>query len=297
MRSLVRENRISARPTSVRSRGDAARVEFLPDLAALGRRMRDDARSRGRGEAKRAAKGAEPKVEAIIFDIGRVIVRLEPKRALAALAAGRGKKKTERAGRRRDKQNSKPAALTTPFGHDVLGKKGGAPVDADQLWAAIQRDPLWHDWQEGRIAAREWHAHVCERFGLKVGFEDFCRAWSSVIAPELILPERLFARLARRVKLALLSNTDEIHVAHMESAFRFPRYFDARVYSNEVHASKPGRTIFLAALRAAGTRPDKTLFIDDVKSYVLAARKMGMQAVQFKSKPQLEAELRKRKLM
>ena len=118
-----------------------------------------------------------------------------------------------------------------------------------------------------------------------------------MIAPELILPERLFARLARRVKLALLSNTDEIHVAHMESAFRFPRYFDARVYSNEVHASKPGRTIFLAALRAAGTRPDKTLFIDDVKSYVLAARKMGMQAVQFKSKPQLEAELRKRKLM
>lgn len=156
---------------------------------------------------------------------------------------------------------------------------------------------MWHDWQEGRATAREWHANVCKRFGLNVGFEDFCRAWNSVMLPEPILPDRLFERLAQRAKLVLLSNTDEIHVAHMESAFTFPRYFDARIYSNQVHASKPGRAIFRAALRAAGTKPRETLFIDDVKKYVLAAQKMGMDGIVFRNRRQLEGELRKRKLI
>jgi glucose-1-phosphatase len=271
-------------------------VEFLPDLASLSRRMRDVACLR-RGKEQAAATVAKPRIEAIIFDIGRVIVRLEPKRALATLAGGAGKKQNEGKARDGKRRNSKPAPLSTPFAHGALGKKGAAPVDADALWAAIQRDPLWQDWQEGRVTAREWHAHLCKRFGLKIGFEDFCRAWCNVIAPDLILPERFFARLARRVKLVLLSNTDEIHVAHMESAFGFPRRFDARVYSCEVGASKPGRKIFQAALRAAGTRPENALFVDDVKSYVLAAKKMGMNGVVFRNRGQLEGELRKRKLL
>lgn len=115
--------------------------------------------------------------------------------------------------------------------------------------------------------------------------------------PEPILPDRLFERLAQRAKLVLLSNTDEIHVAHMESAFTFPRYFGARIYSNQVHASKPGRAIFRVALRAAGTKPRETLFIDDVKKYVLAAQKMGMDGIVFRNRRQLEVELRKRKLI
>jgi glucose-1-phosphatase len=306
MKTLVRDHRkVSARPASVPSREDASQLEFLPDLTSLGRRMRNDKRSVEREEVKRAGRGAKPKVEAIIFDIGRVIVRLEPKRALAALM-GAGRQGGKEAGKKKATAGFSRSAKAALLRNSKRGAKGPsaapqrefvAEETANSMWAAIQRDPLWHDWQEGRVTAREWHAHVCKRFGLKIGFEDFCRAWNNVIAPELILPERLFTRLARRVKLVLLSNTDEIHVAHMERAFGFPRRFDARVYSCEVGASKPGRKIFQAALRAAGTRPENALFVDDVKSYVLAARKVGMDGVVFRNRGQLEGELRKRKLL
>jgi putative hydrolase of the HAD superfamily len=156
---------------------------------------------------------------------------------------------------------------------------------------------MWHDWQEGRVTPAQWHENICRRFGLQVSFEDFRRAWNNVIAPDLILPERLFRDLAKRVRLVLLSNTDVIHVEHMHSAFGFARHFDARIYSCEVAASKPGRAIFQAALRAVRVPASRALFIDDVRTYVLAARRFGLQAIQFRSRSQLEAELRRRKLL
>jgi putative hydrolase of the HAD superfamily len=271
--------------------------EFAPSLSALRDRMQATAGSGTRQNARPSKPPARQvsRVQAIIFDIGRVIVRLEPKRALAILAAG---------SRGPSAKNKATKATNASAAKGVKGAKGkaaaekpGGSLDAEAMWAAIQKDPLWHDWQEGRIDAREWHANVCKRFGLKVGFEDFCHAWNSVISPDLILPERLFARLARRARLVLLSNTDEIHVAHMESAFKFAEHFDARIYSNQVGASKPSHKIFQAALRAAGARPENTLFIDDVKAYVLAARKMGMQGIVFKNRGQLEGELRRKKLI
>ena len=220
-------------------------------------------------------------VEAIIFDIGRVIVRLEPRRALAILTQSAGAS----------------AKSASPSDSTSRATAADAIVTADKMWAAVQADPMWHDWQEGRVTAAQWHENICRRFGLKVSFEDFCRAWNNVIAPDLILPERLFRQLAKRVRLVLLSNTDVIHVEHMRSAFTFTRYFDAKIYSCEVGASKPGRAIFQAALKAAGTPAARSLFIDDVQVYVLAARKYGLQSIQFRNRPQLEAELRRRKLI
>jgi glucose-1-phosphatase len=204
-------------------------------------------------------------VDAIIFDIGRVIVRLEPRRALMESAA-------------------------TAQGVD-------AGPRAEKMWRAVQADPMWQDWQEGRVTAAQWHENLCRNFGMQVSFEDFCRSWNNVISPDLILPERLFRELAKRVRLVLLSNTDEIHVAHMRKNFGFTRHFHAKIYSCEVGASKPSRQIFQAAVRAAGVPAAGALFIDDVQAYVLAARKYGLQAIQFRSRAQLEAELRRRKLL
>jgi glucose-1-phosphatase len=220
-------------------------------------------------------------IEAIIFDIGRVIVRLEPRRALAILTQSDG------ASAKSTSQSDSTSGMTA----------GDAAATADKMWAAVQADPMWHDWQEGRVTAEQWHENICRRFGLQVSFEDFCRAWNNVIAPDLILPERLFRQLAKRVRLVLLSNTDVIHVEHMESALTFTRHFHAKIYSCEVGASKPGRAIFQSALKAVGTPAASSLFIDDVQAYVLAARRYGLQAIQFRNRPQLEAELRRRKLL
>ncbi len=200
------------------------------------------------------------KIKAIIFDIGSVIIRLEPARAIAAIGAG-------------------------------------SKLSPDKVWAAVPQDPLWQGWQEGRVTPKDWYENVIARFHTPISFEEFCGAWNSTLCPELILPERLFRQLSKKCRLLLLSNTDPIHVACMESTFPFMRYFPKRIYSCDVGASKPGRKIFRAAIRAAGVPANQILFIDDIRENVLAARRIGLKALQFRSRRRLDADLRQRRLL
>jgi FMN phosphatase YigB (HAD superfamily) len=202
----------------------------------------------------------KPEIEAIIFDIGRVIINLDPSRAIAAIGAG-------------------------------------STLAPDKLWRAVQEDPLWIGWQEGRVTPREWYENLIARFHTPISFDEFCNAWNSVLVPKPILPERLFKQLSKKCRLVLLSNTDPIHVGCIESKFTFVRRFPKRIYSCDVGASKPGLKIFRAAINAAGVPAKQILFIDDVRENVLAARRIGLKALQFRSRRRLEADLRGLRLL
>ncbi|HEX3543320.1 MAG TPA: hypothetical protein VHT31_02240, partial [Candidatus Acidoferrum sp.] len=62
-----------------------------------------------------ARKSEGKKFRAIIFDIGRVLVRLDIAGAMGGLA-------------------------------------GMISLTPQETWAAIEHDPRWHDWQEGRMS-------------------------------------------------------------------------------------------------------------------------------------------------
>jgi HAD superfamily hydrolase (TIGR01509 family) len=104
----------------------------------------------------------------------------------------------------------------------------------------------------------------------------------------------LFATLARTKKLALLSNTDPIHVAHLEATYEFFQFFPApvRIYSCSVKASKPSPVIFHAALKALKSKASEVVFIDDILEYVEAARSLGLEGIHYQNPLQLRADLR-----
>lgn len=197
---------------------------------------------------------------ALIFDIGRVIVRVDVSRALAA-----------------------------------LGLSGN--LSAGHVWSTIESDPRLRDFQEGRLAPEEWHEHLARRFGLRLSFEQFCAAWNSALDSETILSEALFAQLAKRYRLLLLSNTDPIHVAHMEANFSFPRHFPVRIYSCVAGVSKPDPAIYQLAILEAGVPPGEILYIDDGAACVEAGRRAGLEAILFQSAEQLLGELGQRGIL
>jgi HAD superfamily hydrolase (TIGR01509 family) len=102
----------------------------------------------------------------------------------------------------------------------------------------------------------------------------------------------LFERLSKNYRLALLSNTDPIHVAHMEATYEFFRFFPARVYSCSVGASKPSPIVYLEALRGAKVQSNEAVYIDDILAYVEAARSLGMAGIHYQSKEGLIQGLR-----
>jgi len=122
-------------------------------------------------------------------------------------------------------------------------------------------------------------------------FEQFSEIWNRVLDPTPVLDEAFLESLSKRYCLALLSNTDPIHVAELEKRFDFFRFFKHRIYSCVVGASKPSPLIFRAALQACKTTADNAIYIDDIPAYVEAARQLGMTGIVFQSPEQLIADL------
>ena len=198
---------------------------------------------------------AAAKFRAIIFDIGRVLIRVDVSRAMDGLASG--------------------LSLT--------------PQD---VWSAIEEDPHWIDWQEGRISPRDWHLHLTKRLGTSLTFEQFSEVWNRALDPEPIHSESVLEKLSRNYRLALLSNTDPIHMSYEEARFPFFRFFPIRIYSYRVGASKPDPVIYRQALQACKVRAEEAVYIDDIAAYVEAAQRLGMTGIVFQSPEQLQSDLR-----
>jgi putative hydrolase of the HAD superfamily len=194
------------------------------------------------------------KLRAIIFDIGRVLVRVDVSRAMAGLT-------------------------------------DGISLSPKELWSSLEKDPRWHDWQEGRVSASDWHLHLAKRLGGSLPFEQFTEVWSRALDPNPILSDAFLSQLSNGYRLAVLSNTDPVHVTHLEANYSFLRFFPARIYSCRVGTSKPDPLIYREALRGCKARAEESLYIDDIPAYVEAAQRLGMSGIVFQSPEQLKNDL------
>jgi putative hydrolase of the HAD superfamily len=156
----------------------------------------------------------------------------------------------------------------------------------------IEKDPRWLDWQEGRISPRDWHVHLTKRLGISLTFEQFSEVWNRALDPNPIHSESFLENLSRNYRLALLSNTDPIHMSHDEARFPFFRFFPNRIYSYRVGASKPDSVIYRRALQACKVRAEEAVYIDDIAAYADAAQRLGMTGIVFQSPEQLQSDLR-----
>ena len=142
------------------------------------------------------------------------------------------------------------------------------------------------------MSARDWHLHLSRRLGTTPSFEQFTEVWNSVLDPQPMQESSLFEKLSKTYRLALLSNTDPLHVAHMEANYDFFRFFPAQIYSCTVGASKPSPILYLEALHALKVRSGEAVYIDDVLGNVEAARSLGMAGIHYQSGESLMDRLR-----
>jgi len=168
-------------------------------------------------------------VNALLFDIGQVIIRVDPLQMATAFARRIGK-------------------------------------EPEALLRDIEKDPALRDFQEGRLAPEQWHEHLSRRLGRRLPFQEFCTAWNQALR-EPLLDEDLFAQLRQRYRLLLLSNTDPIHGDYMDEAYGFLQYFPIHLFSHTLGASKPSDVVYERAIAAAGVKPERILYIDDVPAY------------------------------
>ena len=193
-------------------------------------------------------------IKTILFDLGNVVIPFDFKIAYARLAEHCGCQVEEIPGRIR------ATGLVAPF-------------------------------ERGEIAAEAFVREFSNALDLRISYQQFCDWWSCVFLPETLLPEALLADLAGRYRLLALSNTNSIHFSMLEGAYPLLRHFDDFVLSYRVGAAKPEAKIYQAAIARAECNAEECFFVDDLAVNVEAARRHGMDAVQFISAGQLGEEM------
>jgi len=97
--------------------------------------------------------------------------------------------------------------------------------------------------------------------------------------------------LKKRYRTALLSNAPSAFIRELLAEHKLTRHFDEIIISSEVGMVKPSAEIFEHTLAKLGVTASEAIFIDDNEHHVQAAKKLGIQGIQFVSASQLQESL------
>lgn len=149
---------------------------------------------------------------------------------------------------------------------------------------------LWDRVNRGQLPGDSLRVELIKRVGKDLGAKDWFELWNchfTINEPMVSMVEFLVGQ----VKLVLLSNTHDQHVAYLRPKLPVLEQFDGLVLSYEVGAIKPEKAIYEKALAVAGTAPWKTAFFDDVKSYAIGATQVGVHGRVFTTVEQFQEDL------
>lgn len=195
-----------------------------------------------------------PPVRAVFFDIGNVLLRFSTRMVLRRFAW---------AVRRH------PVKVAKYLWHSDIGERiERGEVDGPQLHALFQKELGY----KGSYA--QFRLLWCDHFTLDRG------------------SNAILKRTAARVPTYLLSNTNALHIDFIRERYAFPSLIRGAILSHELGLRKPDPAIYRAALKLSGTRPEETVFVDDLKPNVEAARALGFIAIRFRGAEDLRRRFR-----
>lgn len=192
-------------------------------------------------------------IRAVIFDLGGVVLRFTNGEYYRHLAKISGK----------------------PYGFVYRAIEEGSMV------------PL----EAGTIGIKEFNRSVAKRLGItseQVVWNGFYKKTVKLDYDVLELIEEL----QKEYITAFLTNADAARYRYTTKILDLD-LFDYRFQSCYIGVRKPDSRIYKYALKRMGLKPEEAVFIDDRTENVRAARRLGMHAVQFKSRRLLDRELAK----
>jgi glucose-1-phosphatase len=177
--------------------------------------------------------------------------------------------------------------------------------DNDKMFAALARlfetnpqtlksqfdSTFWRRVHTGELPGAALCEAMNHRLNSRVTSLEFAAAWSCHFSLNTPMVERVQS-LVGRIKLVLLSNAHDWHFEYLRPLLPILQRFDALVLSYEVHAMKPEPEIYRHALAAAQCPPSRCAFFDDVETYALEARALGIKGRVFRDVSNFNSELK-----
>ncbi|MEM9327385.1 MAG: HAD family phosphatase [Bacteroidota bacterium] len=185
----------------------------------------------------------------VIFDLGQVIVDLDPKAVIEGL---------QRAGGLQD-------------------------VDYREL---IVSSPLLQLYETGKISEYQFRQGLLELLQIDLSDEAFDSIWNAMLGDIPLRRLNFMKQLGEDYKTMILSNTNGIHerkfdemVGEVAGGSLMKDFVHHAYYSHDVGFRKPDPEIYQFVIDHGQLEPARTLFLDDRLDNVEAARVEGIHAV------------------
>ena len=174
----------------------------------------------------------------------------------------------------------------------------------------ITKSDAYWDWVNECVGDAEAKKEIFEKLSedvdsAAISHDEFMNGLSRAagISREMIWPEvrkrfllneellEMIAELRRQYKTGILSNFTEPWIRELIADFDLAKHFDKILVSSCEKISKPNPRFFERMLNALTVRPDESIFFDDKKRHVEAAKRIGIRAFLFTTNEELKKDL------
>lgn len=155
----------------------------------------------------------------------------------------------------------------------------------ESIYTQLQQSPIFDLFDKGQISESDFFLQLKDH--LKEGVTDtqMKEAWNVMLLDFPIHRLQLLSALKSNYRVFLLSNTNETHIAQLESDLykehgyrNLEPFFEKVYYSCRIGMRKPDSEIFEFVLNQNNLNAHETIFIDDSPQHVAGAIKTGIQS-------------------
>jgi glucose-1-phosphatase len=185
--------------------------------------------------------------DALLFDLGRVVLDIDFNRTLACWA-------------------------------------GHAACEPAHLLGRFARDEIYRRHERGEISDAEFFIALRASLGVELSDAQFMEGWNAIFTGEMPGIAPLLARAAERLPLYAFSNTNGAHVEHFSKAYAdILGHFREMFLSSAIGLRKPDPAAYDHVVKAIGVPAGRIVFFDDLAENIAGARARGLTAVHVRS--------------
>jgi glucose-1-phosphatase len=185
--------------------------------------------------------------DALLFDLGRVVIDIDFTRAIACWA-------------------------------------GHAGCDSRLIEERFRQDISYRRHETGEIDSIEYFIELQAAFGIAISHDQFLEGWNAIYIGEMPGMADLLARAARQLPLYAFTNTNPEHEIIWSQRFKpILANFKEIFVSSTIRLRKPDAAAYDHVVKAIGVPAARIVFFDDVIENIEGAKARGLQAVHVRS--------------
>src|ERR1700752_1100106 len=182
-------------------------------------------------------------IDALLFDLGNVVIRIDFERVFARWAALAG-------------------------------------CDAAQLREKFSHDEPYQRHERDEIEAAAYFESLRKSLGVELEDARLLEGWNAIYVGEMPGMRELLERVAPKIPTYAFTNTNRAHAAHYTRQFAPVLGHFRKVFASyAMGLRKPEAAAFAHIAKEIGVPAGRILFFDDTLGHVEAARACGLQTV------------------